>query len=147
MEGGIMKKTTWFVVVAILVCSIFSIANQKLKPKEQEYLDNAMNAELQFTLPPKEAKKAWKNIESFIKKYSSMKIKIADDNVIETLQPTAGMTRYGYRATKKQVGVEEEIAVACTYGNIYNREQANKNAHILAYYAQTGELMPKLIER
>ena len=142
-----MKKIVFLTAAALLICAIPVFAHQELKPKEQEYLENAMNTELQFTLPLKEAKKAWKRIENFIKKYSSMKIKASDDSVIETLQPTAGMTRYGYRATQTLTGEEAETAVACMFGNIYTREQANKNAHLLAYYAQSGELIPKLVEK
>ena len=142
-----MKKITCFLVFVVLFSASAFADQQKLKPKEIEYLEEAMNTELQFTLPLKEANKAWKRIESFVKKYSEMNIKVADDEVIETLAPTAGMTRYGYRATKTVFGEEAEIAVACTYGNAYTREQANKNAHILAYYAITNELMPKLIEK
>jgi hypothetical protein len=142
-----MKTTIPLLAMVFLFCVVFMNADQKLKPKEQEYLENAMNTELQFTLPLKEAKKAWKRIEKFIKKYSEMKLKISDDNVIETLSPTAGMTRYGYRATQKILGEAAEIAIACTYGNAYTREQANKNAHLLAYYAQTGDLIPKLVEK
>ena len=142
-----MNKTLSLFVTAVLICSVAAIAGQKLKPKEQEYLEAVMAAELQFRLPLNEAEKTWKKIENFIKKYSSMKIKIADDNIIETLHPTAGMTRYGYRATKKEIGEESEIAVACTFGNAYTRDQANRNAHILSYYAQTDELIPKFIEK
>jgi len=40
-----------------------------------------------------------------------------------------------------------EYAVACSFGNVYSREQANINAHILAYYAQTGELMAKFVDK
>lgn len=142
-----MKKTIVILAVALFIGVLTGYAHQVLKPKEQEYLDNAMDTQLQFKLPLKEAKKAWKRIEGFIEKFSSMKIKIADDTVIETLNPTAGMTRYGYRATKKVEGEEAEIAVACTFGNVYTQEQANRNAHLLAYYAQTGELIPKLVEK
>jgi hypothetical protein len=142
-----MNKTISLFIIFVFVCSTASMTDQKLKPKEQEYLENVMNAELQFKLPLKEAQKAWKRIETYIEKYSSMKIKIEDENIIETLQPTAGMTRYGYRATKKEIGEEAEIAVACTYGNAYTREQANRNAHILAYYAHNNDLIPKFIEK
>jgi len=58
-----------------------------------------------------------------------------------------GMIRYGYRSTQTPSGEEMEIAVACLFGNAYPREQANKNAHLLAYYAQTGELIAKFVEK
>lgn len=142
-----MKKTLSLFTIALLCCGLTVLGSQKLKPKEVEYLEKAMDAELQFKIPVNEAKKAWKRIESFIKKYSSMKIKISDDTVIETLPPTRGMIRYGYRATQTASGEEMEIAVACSFGNAFSREQANKNSHLLAYYAQTGELITKFVEK
>ncbi|MCJ7582429.1 MAG: hypothetical protein MUP98_18090 [Candidatus Aminicenantes bacterium] len=57
------------------------------------------------------------------------------------------MMRYGYRATKNPSGEDIEFAVACSFGNAFSREQANKNSHILAYYAQTGELIAKLVDK
>lgn len=142
-----MKKTLSLFTITLLCCGLTILGSQKLKPKEIEYLKKAMDAELQFKIPVNEAKKAWKRIESFIKKYSSMKIKISDDTVIETLPPTRGMIRYGYRATQTASGEEMEIAVTCSFGNAFSREQANKNSHLLAYYAQTGELIAKCVEK
>lgn len=142
-----MKKTLSLLTIGLLFCGLSVLGSQKLKPKEVEYLEKAMDAELQFKLPVDEANKAWKRIETFIKKFSSMKIKISDDTVIETLPPTRGMIRYGYRATQTPSGDEMEFAVACSFGNAYSREQANKNSHLLAYYAQTGELIAKLVDK
>ena len=142
-----MKKTLSLCTIALLCSGLTVFGSQKLKTKELEYLDKAMQAELQFKLPVDEAKKAWKRIKSFINKFSSMKIKISDDTVIETLPPTQGMIRYGYRATQTPSGEEMEFAVACSCGNAYSREQANKNSHLLAYYAQTGELIAKLVDK
>ena len=142
-----MKKTFSLITIALLCFGLTVLGSQKLKPKEVEYLEKAMDAELQFKLPVDKANKAWKRIETFIKKFSSMKIKISDDTVIETLPPTRGMIRYGYRATQTPSGDEMEFAVACSFGNAYSREQANKNSHLLAYYAQTGELIAKLVDK
>lgn len=142
-----MKKTLTLSTIVFLCCGLTVLGSQKLKPKEVEYLEKAMDAELKFSLPVNEAEKAWKRIETFIKKFSAMKIKISNDSVIETLAPTQGMTRYGYRATQTSMGEEMEIAVACSSGNAFSREQANKNSHILAYYAQTGELMGKFVDK
>lgn len=144
-----MKKTLSLFTIALLFCGLTVLGSQKLKPKEVEYLEKAMEADLQFTLPADEANKCWKKIESFIKKFGSMKIKISDNTVIETLPPTRGMIRYGYRATKNpsEEGGDMEFAIACSFGNAFSREQANKNAHLLAYYAQTGELIAKFVEK
>lgn len=142
-----MKQTISLFMVAFLCCGAILFGSQKLKPKEIEYLEKAMDTELKFVLPVEEAEEAWKRIKTFIKKFSSMKIKISDDTVIETLPPTRGMMRYGYRAIQTPSYEGMEIAVACTFGNAFAREHANKNAHLLAYYAQTGELITKLVEK
>jgi hypothetical protein len=142
-----MKKTLSLLTIALLCCGLTVLGSQKLKPKEVEYLEKAMDAKLQFKLPADKANKAWKRIETFIKKFSSMKITILNDTVIETLAPTRGMMRYGYRATQTPSSEDMEFAVACSYGNAYSSEQANKNAHLLAYYAQTGELIAKLVDK
>lgn len=104
-----------------------------------------METPLKFTVPREDAEEAWGWIKKFIVKYSSLKILKETDNLIETYTPTG--IKFGYSAIKSLQGDEVEFEVKCFSGNVFLGEEAERNAHILAYYAVNGEVMPKFVSR
>lgn len=116
-----------------------------MSPEEQEYLNKAMETPLTFTIQREDAEEAWGWIKKFIGKYSSMRIQKETDYLIETYTPSG--IRYGYSATRSPRGDEVEFEVKCFSGNVFLEEEAERNAHILAYYALNGEVMPKFVNR
>lgn len=134
----------------ILLCFMASctMAPAPKTTAEKIYLDRVMSTPLVFTIPKENNEDTWGRIQSFIGKYSSMKIQTATDFVIETYNPSESDVKYGYSVTKTPIGDEYEIEVRCYCGNIFVSEKTiAQNAHILAYYALTGEVMPQFIAR
>ena len=155
-----MKKYSVDAMVVILVLGLLSgCAAWKLPPitpeeqarldefarEEQTYLAKAMPFPLEFTIPKGEADEAWGRAQSFIGRYSSMKLQIATDFIIQTYNP-GSLSGFGYYVTKTPMGDNVQITVQ-GLTDIY-LASANQNAHILAYYIKTGELInPGLIKQ
>lgn len=117
-----------------------------LTPDEQAFLSKAKAFPLEFTVSNEEAEMAWGRAQSFIGRFSSMKLQTATDYVIQTYNPSASGVAYGYYVTKTPLGESTQFNVQCNTGNIFAMADAESNAHILAYYMSTGELVnPKVI--
>ena len=138
-------------VCLLIFVSTFAQEKSKEPTSLQIYVERAMQIPLTFKVSREKEEEVWGRIQSFIAKYSSMKIQIATDYVIETYNPTEGETsletRFGYKAIKTPVGNEVEFKVECVAGwkgmravDKYNELKADHNAHILACYALTGEI-------
>ena len=124
----------------------WAMTPKPMSPEEQDYLNEIMATPLTFKVPKEQANDVWGRIQSWIGKYSSMKIQTATDFVIETYNPPGSEVKYGYSATKTPLGDEVEFEVKCFCGNIFAGTQVERNAHILAYYALTGLVNPKFID-
>ena len=90
-------------------------------------------------------KDAWGRAQSFIGRFSSMKVQSATKNIIQTYTPTGTRPSYGYNITKTPVEDGVAISVNCLSNNMFENKEANQNAHVLAYYIKTGKLYPKYI--
>lgn len=114
--------------------------------EEVDYLNKVMSTSLSFKVPKSKADEVWGRIQSFIGKYASMKIQTATDFVFETYNPPKGERKFGYSAIRTPMGNQDEFEVRCFSNTTLFIEQAERNAHILAYYALTGEINPKFID-
>ncbi len=116
-------------------------------PGETAYLERAMQTSLTFVVPEEKGDETWTRIKEFVGEHSTMKIQSLTDTSIETVRP--GKTgEYGYTATRAAAQGSHTITVACLCppGASEDNEKAReRNAHILALYALTGEIMPRLI--
>lgn len=123
-------------------------------PDEKNYLKNVLATPLEFSVKNEEAEIIWGRIQSFIGKYSSVKIQIATAYVIQTYNTE--YEEFGYYVTKTTGLSATTFSIRCiteptpedlwTGGYDYSK-QAELNGHILAYYALTNEVMPKFIKR
>ncbi len=113
--------------------------------EERIYLQNVESFPLKFIISKKEAPDAWGRAQSWVAQYSSMKIQVLSDYVIQTYNPEG--LRYGYYVTKTPMGDDVEIKVEGITGNMFNKDKAERNARILAYYIKTGKLIPKFISQ
>jgi hypothetical protein len=119
-----------------------------LTAEERSYLERAEACPLEFTIPADEADAAWGRAQSFIGRFSSMKLQTVTDFVIQTYNPREGNVDFGYYVTKTPLGDQVRITVECIKGNLFSGADAKRNAHILAYYIKTGEEpSPKLIAK
>ena len=142
-----------FVNLTSIVVVIFMIGNctnflLNLTPEEQAFLDKANAFPLEFTVSNEDAEMAWGRAQSFIGRFSSMKLQTATDYVIQTYNPSSSGVSYGYYVTKTPLGGSTQFNVTCNTGNLFAMADAQSNAHILAYYMNTGELVnPKVIKK
>lgn len=139
-----------FMVLSILVIFLYSCsypANMfiKLTPEEEIYLGKAMAQPLIFIVDVKDSELKWALAQSFIAKYSPMKIQTVTDYLIETYNPYD--TSFGYKVVRTPLEEGDEFDVRCLSDNLFLMNVANQNAHIFAYYLVTGEIIPRLIKR
>jgi hypothetical protein len=112
-----------------------------ISEQEKSDLAVAMFHPLKFTLAKSEAEDAWGRAQSFIGRFSSMKIQTATDYVIQTYNPVGSGINFGYYITKTPLGDEVEIEVQCPTDNMFSGKDADINAHIAALYIDTGMLV------
>jgi len=120
-----------------------------LTPEQQHYLSGIARESLTFRIPRTQEGDAWGRAQSFLGKYSSMKLQTATDYVLQTYNPAQNQVDYGYNVTKTPVDTKTvEIDVQCASGNMYAGAEADRNARILASYIRTGQLPhPELIAK
>ena len=69
-----------------------------------------------------------------------MKIQIATDFVLQTYNPGNNDVSFGYSIVKSPMDDSLEYTVECNTGNIFAINEAQNNAHILAWYIKYNEL-------
>lgn len=152
---------TKILILGLICLLIFTPLFAQEKSKEptplQIYVTKAKQTPLTFKVPKEKEEEVWGRIQSFIAKYSSMKIQIATDYVVETYTPLEVKmgdpkwpgANFGYEAVKTPMGDEVEFEVKCVTGDPsgYCELMAGYNAHYLAHYALTGEIKEKAIKR
>lgn len=131
-----MKK-----LIVILSLFLLSCASTIIYSKEQsDYLVKIRQFPLEFEMPKEQVEEAWGRAQSFIGRYSSMKLQIVTDYVIQTYNPVGIGAEFGYYVTKTPMGVMVQFTVQCNVNNSLLNDHAMDNAHILASYIKTGEL-------
>lgn len=116
-------------------------------PEESNYMSRVRAQPLVFEVPKAQAADVWGRIQSFVGKYSSMKIQTATDYVIETFDPGAGAVSFGYKAIRTDKGAAVEFSFGCFCGNMFAQASTETNAGIFSLYAETGEIMERFVIR
>ena len=81
------------------------------------YVDQAKTQPLEFLVPKDSAADVWGRAQSFIGRFSDMKLQIVTDYVIQTYNPQ-GLT-FGYSVTKAPSGGSSQFNVQCFTGNMF----------------------------
>ena len=118
-------------------------------PGEAAYLERAMQTSLAVVVPDEKGDETWTRIKDFIGEHSTMKIQTVSDARIETVPP-AKAGEYGYSASRTASQGSQTFTIACLCPGSTeadNEKARDRNAHILAHYALTGEIMPRLIAK
>ena len=139
------RRLCFIVAIGLLFLQACITSKIKATPEEQAYLSEVMNMPLTFVVETGQADATWGRIQSFIGKYSSMKIQIATDYVFETYNPDMG--QYGYKAIRTDLVEETEFTIRCFIGRGSIRDYSYLNAQILAYYAYSGLIYPRFIHK
>jgi hypothetical protein len=140
-----MKKFFVLGMIFLLAgCAAYMDIAPKAQPGEEAaYLKEAVDTPLVFTAPKDKSDEIWGRINAFIGKYSSMKIQTASNYIIETFNPS-NLLEFGYSANRAPKGDDVEFTVSCFTG-VGSKNIPTQNAHLLAYYALTGKIIPRLI--
>lgn len=148
-----MKKLTFgiFIFMATLSqsgCISAPVAMVESDPAKIAYLDAIKAQAWEFNLPKSESEPAWGRAQNFISKYSSMRIQVATDYVIETYDPSNGNVAFGYGVTRMMEGDSVAFTVRVSSGNMFAGAYRTMNGDILSYYIATGQLpYPEMIMR
>ncbi len=145
-----MKKLMILVVsIALIGCATTTTTQKTVSPEEEKYREAIMAFPLVFTIDKSEEKDAWGRAQSFIGQYSSMKVQIVTDYIIQTYTPNNRglLPRFGYNITKTPTGDSVQISVTCMSDNRFVKKYTALNAHVLAYYIKTGQLYPKYVSK
>jgi len=132
-----MKK---IFVLSTVVC-FFLISSMFSQEKDDSgFMVKMDKAPLVFSVSKDKSDEIWKRINFFITEYSMTKIQVATEFIIETNNPGT-MGEFAYSASRTTKGDSVEFKVKCV-GPSGSEKLADRNAHVLAYYAATGESIP-----
>ncbi|MEO6046012.1 MAG: hypothetical protein ABIQ57_00925 [Candidatus Kapaibacterium sp.] len=137
-------------LLIFLALTVISGCATVLPPEQSAYMEKVRAFPLEFSMPKTAEHDAWGRAQTFIGKHSSMKLQTATDFVINTYNPLSA-SDIGYNITKTPHGDSIDLSVEAIGGkddfHLWASER-NDNAHILAWYIESGELpYPKLISR
>jgi len=136
--------------LCLISCCYYAQSIPPTTLDELAYAERVKSQPIVFFISKEEEKVVWGRAQSWINKYSSMAIRFATDFVVETFHPY-NEAHFGYSITKTPKENGFEITVKCIVkrpsvsGRALQEKHATRNLHILVYYMQTGEIMPKFI--
>lgn len=142
-----MKRFFLLLVAMSLTGMAGCATNRQLTAAQEDYLQTAMATPLTFTLPRDQAEEAWARAQSFVTRFSTMKLQSLTPHVIRTYDPTEATAGFGYYLRRIPRGDRTKITVECMCNNLMPSDQSVENAHILAYYMRTGKLDATLVNR
>jgi len=132
-----MKK---IFVLSTVICSLFISSMFSQEKYDSGFMAKMDKAPLVFSVPNDKSDEVWKRINFFITEFSMIKIKVATEFIIETNNPGT-MGEFAYSASRTTKGDSVEFKVKCI-APAGSEKLADRNAHVLAYYAATGESIP-----
>jgi len=141
-----LKKT---LLIAISSMLLACATTRALTPYQQSQLDKIIYQSTTVSVPNEKFQEAWGRAQSFLARYSNMKMQTVTDYVIDTYNPLKNsggvknmFVAYGYSVSRTpSVSGTTLISVKCVSNNMFANEYAKRKAQILAYYIETGELI------
>ena len=141
-----MKNMITFLFVLLALSSCATV----LTPEQTAYIQKISGHSNSITLPKERSDEAWGKAQTFISKYSSMKIQTVSDYIIETYNSTMA-TNYAWSASKVLLKDSVTIDVKCWVGEDWfggATERCRRNEKILIDYIITSKIpYPELIAR
>jgi hypothetical protein len=154
-----MVKAAFLSITLFLVVTGCSVKSLVMTPENSQWLARVKSYPTEFELSADSARTAWGRAQAFVAQYSSMKIQLVSECVIDTYNPDLSSSecvryysinspvRYGYLITKVDLGDRFRFKVTCTNNNPFAFD-IDSNAKIAAYFMMTGRLEhPDLVAR
>jgi len=133
-------SNSFFVFLILVGCA--GTTSMRLSEDEQLYLSNAVKSPTTFNVSKEELSTAWGRAQSWIGRYSSMKLQVVTDYVLQTYNPGGGGVNFGYYVTRTDLSDSLRIEVRCLTDNMFSGNDRKQNEHLLAYYIMTGKEPP-----
>jgi len=140
-------------VLAGLVGCLVSCASTAvldLTGKEDTSMTLAMATPLSFSVPRDRAMETWDRAQTFLDRYSTMALRTSTDSSMQSYDPPRPYQppgtvitepiRFGYGFSRTAVADSIRISVRCTTNRDIAESDADKNAHIAAYFVRTGTI-------
>ena len=135
-----VKNVLSGLMLALTLAGCTHVSMVKMTPDDQAGLNKALSFPLRFTVPKDQAGEAWGRAQSFVGRFSSMKLQNATDYVIQTYNPVGSNVAWGYQITRTPLGDRHQFDVVVVQGNPLSGSDGSTNAHIAALYIGTGEM-------
>jgi hypothetical protein len=147
----------FFVFVIILFLGIFAASAHAMgsapqlpsyTTEEVDYINQVDSFETTFIVSSPEVSDAWGRAQDWVAQYSSAKIQICTDYVLQTYDPARHSGLFGYDVVKiKNSDGSYTMKVICNIWDPAYNDAGLRNARILAYYIKTGSNNPNFIAR
>ena len=136
--------------VSLIVVGIFLLAGcaaKQVSPEIQAYDSRVMAQPTTFSVQIEKSEEVWSRAQQFIATLSSFRIQTATNYVIQTYMTESSWPKYGYSVTRTTNGDRATFVVQCFCTNMFSKDRATYNAHALAHYMVTGEVIDQRINR
>lgn len=127
----------------------------QLSAEDEASLDEAMAGPLDFVVPRDQAIASWDRAHDFVNRYSTMKLRNVTDSLLTTyeepvygqpIESAAGI-RFGYSVRRFRDPEGIGYVVQCTPSGKSGEKDADRNAHLAAWYIQTGTVCARCVVR
>jgi hypothetical protein len=146
-----MKNSLYSCLLAVAILSgcATTYKMESLTPDEQAYVSKISSASPTFEVEKSKSEKVWSRGNSFINKYSGMKIQSSNEFHVSTYDPNASdLGTIGYELTKELNGNKVKFSIKCLtkFMNAkYTPEVCANNEKVMSHYMQTGEINEKFV--
>lgn len=134
---------------AILSSCATTVDVASLGPEDQAYASKVNSMSNAFEVDKARSEEVWSRGNSFISRFSGMKIRIANESRVETFDPnSAEFGTIGYELTKELTGNSVKFNIRCIHKSLnakYTEDVCRNNEKVMAHYMLTGELKENFI--
>jgi hypothetical protein len=109
-----------------------------------------MATPLNFSVPRDRAMETWDRAQTFLDRYSTMSLRTSTDSLMQSYDPpkayqppgmeTNEPIRFGYSFSRNAFADSISLNVGCKTNRDIAESDADKNAHIAAYFVLTGRI-------
>lgn len=136
--------------IALLSACATTYTMDKLTPEEQAYLAKVNATSPTFEVEKAKSDEAWSRGNSFINRFSGMRIQSSNDYLVSTYDPNASDSgTIGYTLMKELQGNKVKFTITCQSQALnfkYTPDVCRTNEKLMARYMATGELNEKFVD-
>lgn len=131
----------------VLDNNLLTKAEAEKTKEERKYKKEVEDQRTVFFISKDKAEDSWGRAQAFVGRYSSMKVQVATDYIIQTFNPIGTEVAFGYSISKAPVDGGFEFSVKVSYSNMFTGSDAEQNAKVCSLYILTGKINPSFIKQ